>query len=657
MANISSKSSSAGLEDQRQEILSILHQLAEDLARVYFLPGYPNCAKKMEELTLVRTRDLEGVMSILSDLNTPLIISFAGGSSCGKSTLFNTIAGEVASAVSLLRPTTSIPILYHHPTRTGYFNRKDFMEQYEKVVSQDLVPPGSSRGRPKTFPKKIILYPSQQPDYPEDFALLDTPDIDTTEAQNKEMAHDLFHIASLILFVFSAEKYADHRLWEDARYLRNLGKPLAFVLNKLTSEHKTEGLVDDFEKYLREKGFDFLGAKELKTENRWLTLSLKSQASVVFYIDKEQPETENYPQQLSQEVKDQFYEFFHTLLNPAEKRALRFQLVSQSLRHLTERLENLIDLLQGQQKELLNLEAQIEKHFLLAIDIMIQEIRHVGGLDNRAVLNLIRENLASLIGFLNLSLLRGARVIWQWLANIFGKEEKTFERSKDAIEHFIQGDFDKKFNILVSKLGDVEDHIQQVLKKSYIGSTLEMESHRGNGRLEEWETRSIQTLYYQEVIQFKKWLEGEVQLKTQNLRKAGTVWINLIDSVILILILLLFAYVGVKGGAITGEEAIAAAGISWVWDWLVTKFWGKEELKRFMVAGEEKYLAIFKNVIVKQKEKYLEFIQKYQKNLEGINQLIDRVDLLKPKLTLFIEQLEVKNSFQAPRGNEEKSKE
>lgn len=650
------KSPSIKLEEQRQEILQFLHQITEDLTRVYFLPGYPDYLKKMEELAEMRSRDLEGAISILSNLNMPFIIAFAGGSSCGKSTLFNTLAGEIASLVSLLRPTTSIPVLYHHPSQTAYFNRKDFLEPYEKIVSQEVMlqisenrAPKSPREKQKSLPKKIILYPSQRPDYPEDFALLDTPDVDTTEAKNKEVAHDLFHIASLILFIFSTEKYADNRLWEDVQYLRSLGKPIIFVLNKLTPEHKAEGLIEDFKEHLREKGMNPADARS--------GIQGPNLEEKVFYIDKEQPPTENYPQQLSPKVRDEFYEFFNTFLNPAEKRKFKFQLVSRSLNHLSQRLETLLTHLQEQQQELLGLESQIEKDFRLTAEAMINEIKLVGGLNNRAILNLIRENLASLIGSLNVVLLKGVKTVWEWLKNIFGKEEKTLERSRDAIEHFIEGDFDKKFNILVSHLGDVEDHVQRLIKESCIGSSAE--GGWEDGRIGGWGTSqastlphphtptpshfsdSIYTLYNQEVAQFKKWLEGEVHSKIQTLREVGSVWINLMDSVILILILLLFIYIGAKGGTITGEEAAAAAGISWVWDWLVTRFWGKEELERFMVAGGERYLAIFKNVINKRKEHYLMFIRKYQRDLENIDRLADHVNLLKTKVIPFIQQLEV----------------
>ncbi|HWP48269.1 MAG TPA: dynamin family protein [Candidatus Limnocylindrales bacterium] len=662
------KSPSIELEEQRQGILELLHQIIEDLTRVYFLPGYPDYLKKMEELSEIRSRDLEGVTSILSNFNMPFIIAFAGGSSCGKSTLFNTLAGEIASLVSLLRPTTSIPVLYHHPSQTAYFNRKDFLEPYEKIVSQQVMlqvfenrVTRSSRDKQKSLPRKIILYPSQRPDYPEDFALLDTPDVDTTEAQNKEVAHDLFHIASLILFIFSTEKYADNRLWEDVQYLQSLGKPVVFVLNKLTPEHKAEGLIEDFKEHLREKGripkMDPTGSR-----SRIQGSPLEER---IFYIDREQPQTENYPLQLSQKVRDEFYEFFNTFLNPAEKRKFKFQLVSRSLDHLIERLEALLAHLQEQQRELLSLESQIEKDFRLTTEAMINEIKLVGGLNNRAVINLIRENLASLIGSLNVALLKGVKTVWEWFKSIFGKEEKTLQRSRDAIEHFIEGDFDKKFNILMSHLGDVEDHVQRLIKESCIGSSLEGAGESGNvGVCRSGNTDtifptspppllphshplkpphasdSIYTLYNQEVTQFKKWLEGEVHSKIQALREVGSVWINLMDSVILILILLLFIYIGAKGGTITGEEAAAAAGISWVWDWLVTKFWGKEELERFMVAGGERYLDIFKNVVNKRKERYIRFIQEYQKDLENINRLAAHVSLLKTKAVPFIQRLE-----------------
>ena len=68
--------------------------------------------------------------------------------------------------------------------------------------------------------------------FPE-IALVDAPDVDSVEAENRRTAEELLQAADLCLFVTTAQRYADYVPWEFLRQAKARGVPLLVVVNRL----------------------------------------------------------------------------------------------------------------------------------------------------------------------------------------------------------------------------------------------------------------------------------------------------------------------------------------------------------------------------------------------------------------------------------------
>lgn len=167
----------------------------------------------------------------------PIIVSLFGGTGTGKSTLFNSLAGESVSRVSWLRPCTSRPVLYVHD---------DAVEE----LSRCPLVSGACGDRAITV--QVVGHRRQEAS---DLILIDTPDIDSVELINREVAEDFFTISDIVVFVTSLDKYGDNSGKMFRSWIREWGKRSFFVMNKA---HAGEAF-EDFRKTLEEEGFDAEG--------------------------------------------------------------------------------------------------------------------------------------------------------------------------------------------------------------------------------------------------------------------------------------------------------------------------------------------------------------------------------------------------------------
>ncbi len=145
----------------------------------------------------------------------PLIACLIGGTGTGKSTLFNSLAGEKISDVGMRRPCTLKAVILAH----------------EQFVTRIENSPYSEEGTDTQLIVVAHLRPELSP-----LILVDTPDFDSVETSNRMIFESFFVICDIVIFVTSQEKYADHSGWETLLQAIRWGKKTICVMNKVTSD-------------------------------------------------------------------------------------------------------------------------------------------------------------------------------------------------------------------------------------------------------------------------------------------------------------------------------------------------------------------------------------------------------------------------------------
>lgn len=136
---------------------------------------------------------------------SPAIVVVAGSTGAGKSTVVNALLGEQLTASGVLRPTTKVPHVFHHPLDGAVLS--DVAKRGD-VIATEAVPRG--------------------------LAIVDSPDLDSVRGENREVARMLLEAADLWVFVTTAARYGDAVPWEAIRAGADRGASIAVVLNRVT---------------------------------------------------------------------------------------------------------------------------------------------------------------------------------------------------------------------------------------------------------------------------------------------------------------------------------------------------------------------------------------------------------------------------------------
>lgn len=203
------------------------------------LPGVGQARTRQGDL--VKQLD-DYVLPRLRSLEAPLLCVVGGSTGAGKSTLVNSLVGEVVTRAGVLRPTTRASVLVHHPDEAKWFTGDRILPGLARVTGSvtDEDDPASVRLTASTM-------------LPAGLGLLDAPDIDSVVTSNRDLARQLLAASDLWLFVTTAARYADAVPWSLLREAAERGTSVAIILDRVPPEAMDEIRVH-LSEMLREQG-------------------------------------------------------------------------------------------------------------------------------------------------------------------------------------------------------------------------------------------------------------------------------------------------------------------------------------------------------------------------------------------------------------------
>jgi len=206
-------------QGQMVTALAQLHDSLQDLRLPLALPG-------ADEQRAARTEMVDQledyVIPRVLSTDAPLLAVVGGSTGAGKSTLVNSLVGRRVTEPGVLRPTTRSPVLVHNPADTEWFQQDQLLPDLVRV------------DRSTNDPAALQLVASDN--VPAGLAILDAPDIDSVEEQNRTLAAQLLAAADLWLFVTSAARYADQVPWDFLRRAAERSASVAIVLDRTPPE-------------------------------------------------------------------------------------------------------------------------------------------------------------------------------------------------------------------------------------------------------------------------------------------------------------------------------------------------------------------------------------------------------------------------------------
>lgn len=164
----------------------------------------------------------------LGDPEAPLLVVVAGPTGSGKSTVVNSLAEREVSRPGPLRPTTRQPVVWAHP---------EHADRYREI--------GSVAAKVVADPHPLLA----------DLTIVDTPDIDSYVADHRLVTLEILAHADVVLFLTSAQRYADAVPWEVLSGIDRRGSVVLYVLNRLS--RRSSGAVSDYSALLRRRGLAF----------------------------------------------------------------------------------------------------------------------------------------------------------------------------------------------------------------------------------------------------------------------------------------------------------------------------------------------------------------------------------------------------------------
>jgi len=288
--------------------------MADSLQAVQW-PGLTSSAEEINHLKNALQKELAVYYYKKAGLLSWVV--FIGGTGTGKSTLFNALCGKNISETGVERPKTQKPVVYIY-SKDSVGEEFPFREFQIRSINEEKHDPVQYNGLSGNY--VVVEHHREEIKH---LALVDTPDLDSLEVKNRQMAEDFYLLADVIVFVASQEKYADE---VPSRFFYRIYQeeiPYYFLLNKA-------------DKILtREEVLTFFRQQDIKIsdDHFWL----------IPYISSPTCETIS-----NNEEFDKFTSLFFKMFNKDHSFQLHQEGKRRNARKLSGRINRLLSLLEGE---------------------------------------------------------------------------------------------------------------------------------------------------------------------------------------------------------------------------------------------------------------------------------------------------------------------
>jgi hypothetical protein len=164
---------------------------------------------------------------LLAQLDLPplLVVAVVGGTNIGKSSIFNQLAGELASTASPLAAGTKHPVCL---VPKSLADPSLLARLFETFVLQEWHSPDD----PLSDSPENLLFWRVGPTMPERLLLIDTPDVDSDMAVNWDRARAIRQSADVLVAVLTQQKYNDAAVKQFFRAAAEADKPIIVLFNQ-----------------------------------------------------------------------------------------------------------------------------------------------------------------------------------------------------------------------------------------------------------------------------------------------------------------------------------------------------------------------------------------------------------------------------------------
>lgn len=221
------------------DLAQSLDQLLGVLPEVRFPLELPGAHEHVEARDALAGQIRDYLLPRAATLDAPLLAVVGGSTGAGKSTLVNSLLRRQVTRPGVLRPTTRSPVLICHTDDADWFRSGRILPELTRSDAE--------------LPDTRALHIVETTELPSGLALLDAPDVDSVDDENRALARQLLLAADLWLFLTSAARYADAVPWGFLRAASARELVLGIIVNRCPP--KTLGIVArDLARMLSEEG-------------------------------------------------------------------------------------------------------------------------------------------------------------------------------------------------------------------------------------------------------------------------------------------------------------------------------------------------------------------------------------------------------------------